>query len=166
MVIKEEKRKQWFNSYTEIESKFFTSFFFLHQRNRTFLSFCKQGRLCRAFPFVFSSSSSQKKKKLFINFNLFTFLFFFFCSWFHFHVAYKFSVFFYCIDFSFVLTFLSHYFIVCVLLKLFAGQNMLKYLTHKLRTQTINEDNNVHEKVRIEIFLSKIFVVFPFGFSF
>lgn len=28
------------------------------------------------------------------------------------------------------------------------GQNMLKYLTHKLRTQSINEDN-VQEKVRI-----------------
>lgn len=30
---------------------------------------------------------------------------------------------------------------------LFAGQNMLKYLTHKLRTQSINEDNSVQEKV-------------------
>lgn len=29
------------------------------------------------------------------------------------------------------------------------GQNMLKYLTHKLRTQSINEDN-VQEKVRIK----------------
>lgn len=30
---------------------------------------------------------------------------------------------------------------------------MLKYLTHKLRTQSINEENNVHEKVSLILWL-------------